>query len=179
MEKAEYIQAIKNLIQKYHPDHCLDESLRPLYLEITIRLNQKLAQAKSVGVQSDSAAAPAPANPVPRPAPAPAAKPQLPGTLTPVKDQSYAYYRQGIRFYQNIHPGQFYRRLTRTKFAPIGYRQQLEILEKIFVSFTTARYFFRYVNDNYPDSPWRGDSEAKIALLDKLWKSYEQRTRRT
>jgi hypothetical protein len=184
MDRAAYIQTLKNLIMKYHPDHCQDKSLERLYSEITIKLNQKLEQAKAAGPQEEAppgagekpgAAAPAGQAKHPgressrEPPPAP------PGPVVSVKDQSYAYYRQGIRYYRNIHPDQFYRRLTRTTFAPIGRRRQLEILEKIFLSFNLARRYFKHVIDNFPDSPWRGDSLAKIALLDKLRKSYEQR----
>jgi len=87
--------------------------------------------------------------------------------------QSYKYYKLGIKFYKNIYPNQFYKRNVDGTFEPKTYEEQLKLLNKIFISFNTAEYYFTKVIIEYPESEWAGDSKEKIKLLKKLYKSYE------
>lgn len=166
MDQAQYIKKLKFLIKKYHPDTCQDENLQPLFTDITVKLNQKLDQARS-SKQSGSGAVRCNKN----------VQPGQEYTLVSESDQAYAYYKQGIKFYKNIHPGQFYmKKNSAVSYEHIHYEEQLKVLEKIFISFRVANYFFRKVAGDYPDSAWAEDAKNKIQLLQKLWKSYESRT---
>ena len=48
-----------------------------------------------------------------------------------------------------------------------------KLLNKIFISFNTAEYYFTKVITEYPESEWTDDAKVKIKLLKKLYKSYE------
>jgi len=87
--------------------------------------------------------------------------------------QSYRYYKLGIKFYKNIHPNKFYKRNDDGTFEPKKYEEQLKLLNKIFISFNTAEYYFTKVITEYPESEWAEDAKEKIKLLKKLFKSYE------
>ena len=87
--------------------------------------------------------------------------------------QSYVYYKLGIKFYKNIHPNQFYKRNVDGTFEPKKYEEQLKLLNKIFISFNTAEYYFTKLITEYPESEWTDDAKEKIKLLKKLYKSYE------
>jgi len=89
------------------------------------------------------------------------------------KDQSYKYYKLGIKHYRNIHPNQFYKRNTDATYEPKAYEEQHELLNKIFTSFKTAEYYFTKLIIEYPESEWTTDAKEKIKLLRKLFKSYE------
>jgi outer membrane protein assembly factor BamD (BamD/ComL family) len=49
----------------------------------------------------------------------------------------------------------------------------LEILNRIYISFNNAEYYFTKVIMEYPKSEWANDAKDKINLLKKLYKSYE------
>jgi predicted Zn-dependent protease len=87
--------------------------------------------------------------------------------------QSYEYYKLGIKFYKNIHPNKFYKRNVDGTLEPKKYGEQLKLLNKIFISFNTAEYYFTKVITEYPESEWTVDAKEKIKLLKKLYKSYE------
>jgi outer membrane protein assembly factor BamD (BamD/ComL family) len=87
--------------------------------------------------------------------------------------QAYEYYKLGIKYYKNIHPNKFYKRNIDGTFEPKTYEEQLKLLNKIFISFNTAEYYFRKVIMEYPESEWTVDAKEKIELLKKLYKSYE------
>jgi hypothetical protein len=160
MEKAEYIKQLKGLIKKYHPDLCTDEKLEPVYREITVKLNQLLNRVKNdnqAKIDENSIRA---------------AVGGSGGALITIKDQAYAYYRLAIKYYRNIHPDQFYRRTTKTTFKLKTYKEQLQVLNKIFLSFNLSAYYFRKILTEYPESQWKGDAESKLKLLKKLYKSY-------
>jgi hypothetical protein len=144
MEKKEYIKHLKKLIKKYHPDLCKDEYMESVYNEITIRLNNKLDQINAKN------------NP-----------------LIENNDQAYEYYKCGIKYYKNIHPNKFYKKNTDRTFEPKTYEEQLIILDNIFISFSSANYYFKKVIIEYPQSEWTQDAKDKIQLLKKLYKSYE------
>ena len=89
------------------------------------------------------------------------------------KNKSYKYYKLGIKYYKNIHPDQFYKNNPDKTFEPRTYNEQLKALNKIFVSFKSAEYYFSKVLVEYPKSEWANDAKEKIILLRKLYKSYE------
>jgi predicted Zn-dependent protease len=146
MKKEEYIKQLKRLIKKYHPDLCQDEYLEKEYSEITIKLNKKLNQIRnSTNIEENNV----------------------------LKNQSYVYYKLGIKYYRNIHPNQFYKRNIDKTYVPKIYEEQLKILNNIYVSFNSAEYYFTKVIMEYPKSEWANDAKDKIKLLKKLYKSYE------
>jgi hypothetical protein len=149
MEKAKYIRELKKLILKFHPDLCKNKNLETEYNEITIKLNNILGRLKE-GIDEDSSAIRAP-------------------------KQDYEYYRMGIKYYRNIHPDQLYQRNTDRTYQLKKYDEQLKALNKIFISFDLAEYFFNKLINDYPNSSWRNDAEDKLQLLKKLYKYYETR----
>jgi len=158
MEKEEYIRKLKQLIKKYHPDLCKDAYLEGIYNEITIRLNQKLNQVRTENNIKENIFY------------------ENHGEINPSQNkntQSYEYYKLGIKFYKNIHPDKFYKRNVDGTFEPKTYEEQLKLLNKIFISFNTAEYYFTKIITEYPESEWAGDAKEKINLLKKLYKSYE------
>jgi hypothetical protein len=162
MKKDEYIKQLKQLIKKYHPDLCKDEYLEKTYNEITILLNNKLNQIKTGGKNQDIVSENYNYT-----------NKSENNSLIKINDQSYAYYKEGIKYYKNIHPDQFYKRKEDKTYEPKTYEEQLKILNKIFISFNTAEYYFKKVIMEYPESEWVNDSKEKIRLLKKLYKSYE------
>jgi hypothetical protein len=209
MLKADYMKQLKLLIKKYHPDLCSDEKLKQQYTEITIRLNEKLTRlvhGSSPGEKPQAANPPGEAagaagrNPrnfnagaytVPKPgepeyvfyyAPFQAAPPvEEKNALKPLKDQSYAWYRQGIQYWRRIHPGRFYKKVfikhSRSRFPEhmnISSREEAEVIKDIFFSFKQARYFFTRVLEDYADSPWVFDAQRKLRFMEKLELIYKQ-----
>jgi hypothetical protein len=117
--------------------------LKNIYNEITVKINNTLDRLKSADTSS----------------------------MAP--NQDYAYYRLGIKYYKNIHPDQFLKRNPDKTYETKSYAQQLSALNKIFTAFTLSEYFFNKVITDFPNSPWTDDAQAKIGLLKKLYKSYE------
>ncbi|MDR0301405.1 MAG: hypothetical protein LBI04_03725 [Treponema sp.] len=162
MNKEEYIKQLKQLIKKYHPDLCQDEYLENEYNEITIKLNRKLNQIKNSNNEDIALKNNGKINSFDN------------KSLININDQSYLYYKLGIKFYKNIHPNQFYKRNTDKTYVPKTYEEQIKILNKIYVSFNSAEYYFTKVIEEYPKSEWANDAKDKIKLLKKLYKSYEK-----
>jgi hypothetical protein len=163
MNREEYIKQLKQLIKKYHPDLCQDEYLEKEYNEITVRLNKKLNQIRNSNNTDENIVL---------------KNNQKINTfdnksLITVNNQSYAYYKLGIKYYKNIHPDQFYKRNSDKTYTPKTYQEQLKLLNKIFISFNSAEYYFTKVVTEYPKSEWANDAKDKIKLLKKLYKSYE------
>jgi hypothetical protein len=156
MKREEYIKHLKQLIKKCHPDLCRDEYLEKAYNEITILLNNKLNQIKEGIIFEKHNEINLSKN----------------NSLTKLNNQDYEYYKLGIKFYRYIHPNQFYKRNEDKTFEPKTYEEQLKILNKIFISFNAAEYYFKKVIMEYPESEWVNDSKDKIKLLKKLYKSY-------
>ncbi|MDR1059395.1 MAG: hypothetical protein LBL43_07575 [Treponema sp.] len=214
MEREEYIKKLKVLIKKYHPDLCADESLRPGYTEITIKLNQGLyrlehgasgegpdAGGVAGGVMPGGASGDAPAG---RAGGGPEAAPDPRGgwgfsggdgpgafyfapfqaaarektALRIVRDQGYAWYRQGIKYYQRVHPNRFYRKVYYTtglaEREPVTRRERFEILKEFFAAFHMAERFFSAVVRDYPGSPWVFDSRRKLRMIEKLRAIYSR-----
>jgi hypothetical protein len=163
MKREDYIRQLKQLIKKYHPDLCKDEYLEKKYNEITIILNNKLNQIKT-GNKINEDVVSKNNNDV---------NFSESNSLTKIENQSYAYYKSGIKYYKNIHPDQFYKRNEDKTYVPKTYEEQLKILNKIFISFNAAEYYFNKVIMDYQKSEWVNDSKEKIKLLKKLFKSYE------
>ena len=158
MEKEEYIRKLKQLIKKYHPDLCKDTYLERMYNEITIKLNQKLSQIRTENNIKENIFY------------------RNYGKINLSQNKntkSYEYYKLGIKFYRNIHMNKFYKRNVDGTFEPKTYEEQLVLLNKIFISFNSAEYYFTRVIMEYPESEWTDDAKEKIKLLKKLYKSYE------
>jgi len=159
MNKPEYIKQLKKLIKKYHPDLCTDDYLESAYNEITVKLVNKLNEAKNKNADTVQ-------------------KTEAQGYnykngLVKVKEQDYAYYKLGIKYYKNIHPNYFYKRNTDTSFETKTYDEQLSVLNKIYLSFKLSEHYFNKIIEDYPQSSYFEDSREKIKLLKKLYKSYE------
>jgi len=141
--KNEYIKQLKKLIKIYHPDLCNNSYLESMYNEITKILVNKLNEIKA----SDS--------------------------IENKTDLDYEYYKLGVKYYRNIHPNQFYKRNTDSTFQTKTYDELISSLNKIYLSFSLSEYYFNIIINNYSQSPYFDDSKAKIKLLNKLYKSYE------
>ena len=163
MNRNEYIKQLKQLIKKYHPDLCQDEYLEKEYNEITIKLNNKLNQIKNGNNIEENIVLKNNRN----------TNTFNNMSLINVNNQSYVYYKLGIKYYKNIHPNQFYKRSIDKTYIPKTYEEQLKILNKIYDSFNSAEYYFTKVIIEYPKSEWASDSKDKIKLLKKLYQSYE------
>jgi hypothetical protein len=163
MKREEYIRYLKQLIKKYHPDLCKDEYLEKVYNEITIKLNNILNRIEERNNSNENTVYKN-RNAI-----------NLSGnnSLIKLENQDYKYYKLGIKNYRNIHPNQFYKRNEDRTYEPKTYEEQLKILNKIFLSFNSAEYYFKKVIMEYPKSEWANDSKDKIKLLKKLYKSYE------
>ena len=155
MKKTEYIKQLKQLIKKYHPDLCRDSFIETIYNEITKKLVNKLNELKNNEDRETKGA-----------------KNDNEYGLTKIKNQDYAYYKLGIKYYRNIHPNQFYKRNFDTTFETKTYEELVLVLNQIYVSFNLSEYFFQKIIDEYPNSPYLEDSKSKLQLLKKLYKSY-------
>jgi hypothetical protein len=164
MNRDGYIRLLKQLIKKYHPDLCQDEYLEKEYNEITIKLNIRLNQIRNGNNKEENVVFENHGN----------INSFDNKSLIKIGNQSYVYYRLGIGYYKNIHPNQFYKRNTDKTFEPKTYEEQLKILNKIYVSFNSAEFYFTKVITEYPESEWANDAKDKIKLLKKLYKSYEK-----
>jgi len=145
MNKLEYIKNLKQLIKKYHPDLNNNSYLESVYNEITKILVNKLNEAKTNKNF----------------------KPEI------NKEQDYVYYKLGVKYYKNIHPDKFYKRNTDSTYETKTYDEQITVLNKIYLSFNLSEYFFNKIVEEYPASSYFDDAKAKILLLKKLYKSYE------
>jgi len=149
MNKSEYIKQLKKLIKKYHPDLCNNSFLESMYNEITKILVNKLNELKSDDNNIKKS------------------------KVNKKCEQDYLYYKTGIKYYRNIHPGKFLKRNTDSTYQTRSYKEQVSILNKIYLSFNLSEYYFNMIIDKYPQSAYYEDSELKIKLLKKLYKSYE------
>ena len=156
MNKAEYIKQLKRLIKKYHPDLCGGDYPESMYNEITKKLVSKLNETKSNAANENYPADNVHGN-----------------GLIKLREQDYAYYKLGIKYYKNIHPENFYRRNQDSTYETIVYEEQVSALNKIYLSFNLSEHYFKKVIDEYSQSPYSEDARTKINLLEKLRKSYE------
>jgi len=149
MNKQEYIKKLKQLIKKYHPDLCDNSYLESMYNEITKILVNKLNDVKINHNNCKEI------------------------KLNKNKEQDYILYRNGIKYYKNIHPNKFYKKSSNSTFETKKYDELVSALNKIYLSFNIAEYFFKMIIEKYPQSPYFEDSKSKTDLLKKLYKSYE------
>jgi len=87
--------------------------------------------------------------------------------------QDYTYYKLGIKYYRNIHPNKFYKRNSDTTFETKTSDEINSTLKRIFLSFNLSEFYFTKIIEIYPQSPYSEDAKAKLKLLKKLYKSYE------
>ena len=156
MNKAEYTKQLKRLIKKYHPDLCNNKYIESIYSKITVRLVNKLNEIKNkenIEIQE--------------------IKSNNKYGLVKIKEQDYAYYKLGMKYYRNIHPNQFYKRNFDTTFETRTYEELVSILDRIYLSFNLSEHYFKKITNEYPQSPYLEDARTKIQLLKKLYKSYE------
>jgi len=147
MDKKEYIKQLKNLIKKYHPDLCNNSYLESMYNEITKILVKKLNLIRQNGENDFE--------------------------NNDNSNKDYMYYKLGIKYYKNIHPNKFYKRNHDTTFETKTYKELIPVLNKIYLSFNLSVYYFKIIINKYPESPYFLDSDEKIKLLKKLYKSYK------
>ncbi|MCL2721341.1 MAG: hypothetical protein FWD47_08395 [Treponema sp.] len=144
MNKTDYIKQLKGLIKKYHPDLHNDSYCESVYNEITKKLVNKLNELKTKeNIHANT------------------------------KEQDYTYYKEGIKYYKNIHPNSFYKRNHDTTFETKPYDELVSVLNNIYLSFNLSEHYFNLVVSEYPKSSYAEDSKEKIKLLKKLHKSYE------
>ena len=145
MDKKEYIKQLKQLIRKFHPDLCNNSYLESSYNEITKILVNKLNKIK----QNDDI------------------------KLNNKIEKDYSYYKAGIKYYRNIHPDKFYKRSGGSSLKTKTYNELISVLNKIYLSFNLSEYYFNKIINEYPKSSYFQDSNDKLILLKKLYKSYE------
>jgi DnaJ-class molecular chaperone len=150
---------IKQLIKKYHPDLTNDINTETVNNEITIKLTNilndlKIYSKKRQEVIIDTSN-------------------KSENGLIQLENQDYLYYKLGIKYYKNIHPNFIYKRKTDNSFALKPHNELKQALTNIILSIYLSEHYFTKVILEYPNSIWRNDAIAKIKLLLKLTKSYE------
>jgi len=159
MNNNDIKKLIKQLIKKYHPDLSKDTNEENVNNEITKKLTNILNDLKIytknkqeviTGVSDKSM-----------------------NGLVPLENQDYLYYKLGIKYYRNIHPNFIYKRKTDNSFTLKPYNELMPALNNIIFSIYLSEHYFTKVILEYPNSIWRNDAIAKIKLLLKLTKSYE------
>jgi hypothetical protein len=158
MNKTEIKRTIKLLIKKYHPDLCKNDKTE-INNEITKKLTGILNDLK---IHSKN-----------NPKNIPAAAKQAENGLIHLEQQDYLYYKLGIKYYKNIHPNFIYKRKSQTSFTLKSYNELLAALKNIILSIFLSKLYFTKVILEYPNSIWRNDAIAKVKLILKLTKSYE------
>lgn len=146
---------IKQLIKKYHPDISHNSNNSEITKKLTNILNDLKIYAKN--------------------------KPEILGDITgqsenslvPLDNQDYRYYKLGIKYFKNIHPNFIYTRKADNTFTIKPYDELLKALNNIILSIYLSENYFTKVILEYPNSIWRNDAIAKVKLLLKLTKSYE------
>jgi curved DNA-binding protein CbpA len=194
MEKEEFVVKYRELIKKYHPDHCDDEGLRKQNAEIAVRLNAAYERYKNEGRRGlpadageagrESAEPQAPGTAAQAGAAAwheaearsdAAARPATGGILV-LKNQDYLYYRLGIEYYRKFHPStwsKYFILVSRIDPAKHEYSKKIKAIEEIFINLNLALFCFRKVASEFPGSQWAYDSGEKITFLKKMMKTYE------
>jgi len=150
---------IKQLIKKYHPDLNQDSNTETINSEITKKLTNILNDLKIYSKNKQIAV-----NDISN---------QPENVLVLVENQDYLYYKLGIKYYQNIHPNFIYKRKPDNTYTLKPYKELMAALNNIILSIYLSENYFTKVILEYPDSIWRNDSIAKVKLLLKLTKSYE------
>jgi hypothetical protein len=150
---------IKQLIKKYHPDLSNNTNTETFNDEITKKLTNILNDLKIYSKNRQNII-----NDV-------SSRPE--NGLVPLENQDYIYYKLGIKYYKNIHPNFIYKRKTDNTFTLKPRNELMAALNNIILSIYLAENYFTKVILEYPNSIWRNDAIAKVKLLLKLTKSYE------
>jgi hypothetical protein len=150
---------IKQLIKKYHPDLSKDTDMEIINNEITKKLTNILNDLKIYSRNKQEAIKNDPN--------------KSENGLIPLENQDYLYYKLGIKYYKNIHPNFIYKRKTDNSFTLKPYNELMPALNNIILSIYLSENYFTKVILEYPNSIWRNDAIAKVKLLLKLTKSYE------
>jgi hypothetical protein len=159
MKNNEIRKLIKQLIKKYHPDLSKDTNTEIINNEITKKLTSILNDLKIHSKNKQEVINNVSNQPV--------------NGLVQLENQDYLYYKLGIKYYKNIHPNFIYKRKTDNSFTLKPYNELMTALNKIVLSIYLSEHYFTKVILEYPNSIWRNDAIAKIKLLLKLTKSYE------
>jgi hypothetical protein len=159
MKNTDLRKLIKQLIKKYHPDLSKDSNTETVNSEITKKLTNILNDLK-IYTKSKQIVINDVSN-----------KPE--NALVQVENQDYLYYKLGIKYYKNIHPNFIYKRKADNTYTLKPYNELLAALNNIILSIYLSENYFTKVILEYPDSIWRNDAIAKVKLLLKLTKSYE------
>jgi len=159
MNNTDIKRIIKQLIKKYHPDLSKDTNTETINNEITKKLTNILNDLKIYAKNKQEAVidvSNAPEN-----------------ALVQLENQDYLYYKLGIKYFKNIHPNFIYKRKEDNTFTLKPYDELLSALNNIILSIYLSENYFTKVILEYPKSIWRNDAIAKVKLLLKLTKSYE------
>jgi hypothetical protein len=159
MDNKDIKKLIKQLIKKYHPDLSKDTDMETVNNEITKKLTNILNDLKIYSRNKQAVSGDFSNQPV--------------NGLIKLENQDYLYYKLGIKYYKNIHPNFIYKRKTDNTFTLKPYNELMPALNNIILSIYLSENYFTKVILEYPNSIWRNDSIAKIKLLLKLTKSYE------
>jgi hypothetical protein len=159
MNNNDIRKLIKQLIKKYHPDLSKDTNTEIVNNEITKKLTNILNDLKIHSKNKQEFSIDVSNQPV--------------NGLIQLENQDYLYYKLGIKYYKNIHPNFIYNRKTDNSFTLKPYNELMSALNNIILSIYLSEHYFTKVILEYPNSIWRNDAIAKIKLLLKLTKSYE------
>ncbi|WP_461247456.1 hypothetical protein [Treponema sp. R6D11] len=159
MNNTDIRRLIKQLIKKYHPDLSQDSNTETINGEITKKLTNILNDLKIYSKNRQTAVNDASITPE--------------NAIVQVENQDYLYYKLGIKYYKNIHPNFIYKRKPDNTYTLKPYKELMEALNNIILSIYLSENYFTKVILEYPDSIWRNDAIAKVKLLLKLTKSYE------
>jgi len=159
MNNNDIKKLIKQLIKKYHPDLSKDTNTEVINTEITKKLTNILNDLKIYTRNKKEVFNKTTSQPV--------------NGLIQLENQDYIYYKLGIKYYKNIHPNFIYKRKTDNTFTLKPYNELMSSLNNIILSIYLSENYFTKVILEYPNSIWRNDAIAKVKLLLKLTKSYE------
>jgi len=159
MTNTDIKKLIKQLIKKYHPDLSKDTNTEKFNSEITKKLTNILNDLKIYAKNKQEAVIDVSNG--------------AENGLVPLENQDYLYYKLGIKYFKNIHPNFIYKRKPDNTFTLKPYEELMPALNNIILSIYLSENYFTKVILEYPNSIWRNDAIAKVKLLLKLTKSYE------
>jgi len=159
MTNTDIKKLIKQLIKKYHPDLSKDTNTETINSEITKKLTNILNDLKIYAKNKQEAVIDVSS--------------KTENGLVPLENQDYLYYKLGIKYFKNIHPNFIYKRKPDNTFTLKPYDELMPALNNIILSIYLSENYFTKVILEYPNSIWRNDAIAKVKLLLKLTKSYE------
>jgi len=159
MTNTDIKKLIKQLIKKYHPDLSKDTDTETVNNEITKKLTNILNDLKIYAKNKQEAVVDISSN--------------SENGLVQLENQDYLYYKLGIKYFKNIHPNFIYKRKSDNTFTLKPYDELMPALNNIILSIYLSENYFTKVILEYPNSIWRNDAIAKVKLLLKLTKSYE------